>query len=70
MAPHHTLVKFQKKVENHIISKKNRYFFNLILDVNIRAVDVNNRKPFGLRSDYVQITFNYVQLRSRYAILT
>ena len=23
---------------------------------------MNTRKPFGLRSDYVQITFNYVQV--------
>ena len=27
------------------------------MDVNNRSRDVNTRKPFGLRSDYVQITF-------------
>ena len=32
------------------------------MDVNIHAMDVNTRKPFGLRSDYVQITFDYVQI--------
>ena len=31
-------------------------------DVNIHAMDVNIHKPFGLRSDYVQIAFNYVQI--------
>ena len=30
--------------------------------VNNRDMDVNNRKPFGLRSDYVQITFKGVQI--------
>ncbi len=34
------------------------------MDVKTRAVGVNTRKPFELRSNYVQITFNYVQLRS------
>ena len=32
------------------------------LDVNNRSVDVKNRKAFGLRSNYVQITFDYVRL--------
>ena len=32
------------------------------MDVNIRSMDVNTRKPFGLRSDYVQITFEGVQI--------
>ena len=35
---------------------------HLTRDVNNHAVDVNTRKPFGLRSDYVQIAFNYVQI--------
>ena len=44
------------------------------MDVNIRSVDVKTRKPFGLRSNYVQITFNYVQitfnLRKNYVKIT
>ena len=32
------------------------------MDVKNRSRDVNIRKPFGLRSNYVQITFNYVQV--------
>ena len=31
-------------------------------DVNTRAMDVNPRKPFGLRSDYVQITVKGIQI--------
>ena len=38
------------------------------MDVKNRSWGVNTRKPFGLRSNYVQITFNYVQLRSTCAI--
>ena len=42
------------------------------MDVKNRSRDVNIRKPFGLRSNYVQITFNYVQfaqkLRKNYVI--
>ena len=35
------------------------------LDVNNRSVDVKNRKAFGLRSNYVQITFDYVRLAQK-----
>lgn len=38
------------------------FFGDQIMDVNIRSMDVNTRKPFGLRSDYVQITFEGVQI--------
>ena len=34
-------------------------------DVNIRAMDVNIHKPFGLRSDCVQITLHNVQIAFR-----
>ena len=40
---------FTKKTDSHMA-------------VNNRDMDVNNRKPFGLRSDYVQITFKGVQI--------
>jgi hypothetical protein len=32
------------------------------MEVKNHSVDVKTRKPFGLRSNYVQITFNYVQV--------
>ena len=35
------------------------------MDVNTRDMDVNTRKPFGLRSNYVQITFDYVRITFR-----
>ena len=37
-------------------------FHNFFLDVKNRCMDMKSRKPFGLRSDYVQIAFNYVQI--------
>ena len=47
---------------------------HLTRDVNNHAVDVNTRKPFGLRSDYVQITFKLrsitFKLRKYYVIIT
>ena len=35
------------------------------MDVNNHAGDVNKRKAFGLRSNYVQITFNDVQVAQK-----
>ena len=35
------------------------------MDVNNHSGDVNMRKAFGLRSNYVQITFNYVQVAQK-----
>ena len=44
------------------------------MNVNIRCRDVNYRTPFGLRSDYVQITFEIrsiaFDLRKNYGYIT
>ena len=60
----------QNSIYRPFLLKKNVPY----MDVNIRSVDVKTRKPFGLRSNYVQITFNYVQitfnLRKNYVKIT
>ena len=44
------------------------------MDVKNRSVDMKTRKPFGLRSNYVQITFKLrsitFKLRKNYAKIT
>ena len=49
-------------------------FGNPYMDVNNRSGDVNNRKAFGLRSNYVQITFKLrsitFELRKNYVKIT
>ena len=45
-----------------MINKNNPKKSHSAVDVKNHCGDVNTCKPFGLRSDYVQITFNCVQI--------
>ena len=63
--PSWKMIKNQETQSKIIFAAFSSVFWDPYRDMNNRTGDMKTRKPFGNRSDYVQITFNCVQLAQK-----
>ena len=68
------MIKNQETQSKIIFAAFSSVFWDPYRDMNNRTGDMKTRKPFGNRSDYVQITFKLLSiafnLRKNYVIFT
>ena len=63
--PSWKMIKNQEAQSKIIFAAFSSVFWDPYRDMNNRTGDMKTRKPFGNHSDYVQITFNCVQLAQK-----